>query len=177
MENQDRSAAESKVWSPKDLPASDWVLYASLNEELISKEIRLISDRTGWLNTTQSFLFGAFCLIVLSSNNKTETAQALMLAIPVLGLATLAACVLGVVGARQVIKELEYEREKFQKELNKMFGTKLPILGPNRDGFLKRTRHMGGLPFNGIVAALTLLWLIILFMRIQIQFTVLSTFK
>lgn len=177
MQNQDRSVAEGAGWSPKDLPASDWVLYASLNEELISKEIRLISDRTGWLNTTQSFLFGAFCLIVLSSNNKTETAQALMLAIPVLGILTLAACVLWVVGARQVIQKLECERERFQIELNNKFGTNIPLLGPNREGFLKKTRHMGGLPFNGIVLALLLLWLIILFMRIQIQFTILPTFK
>ena len=108
MENQSSATPEGSNWIPNDnLPASDWILYASLNEELISKEIRLISDRTGWLNTTQSFLFGAFCLIAVSSNNKGPTAQTLMLLIPVLGIMTLIACVLGVIGARQVIEKLE----------------------------------------------------------------------
>lgn len=177
MTNQDSPALEGTRWTPNDLPASDWVLYASLNEELISKEIRLISDRTGWLNTTQSFLFGAFCLIALSSNNKTETAQTLMLLIPVLGILTLAACVLGVIGARQVIEELEREREEFQIILNKKFGTSLPVLGPNRGGAIKKTRHLGGIPFNVIVAALLILWLAVLLNRIQLQLTFSSTLR
>lgn len=178
MENQSSATPEGSNWIPNDnLPASDWILYASLNEELISKEIRLISDRTGWLNTTQSFLFGAFCLIAVSSNNKGPTAQTLMLLIPVLGIMTLIACVLGVIGARQVIEKLELERERFQKELNRKFGTHIPILGPNRVGAIKSTRHMGGAPFNVIVASVGLLWLAVLLNRIQFQLTFLPTFR
>jgi len=178
MENQGSATPEDSNWTPNDdLPASDWVLYASLNEELISKEIRLISDRTGWLNTTQSFLFGAFCLIAVSSNNKGPTAQTLMLWIPVLGILTLIACALGVIGARQVIKELELEREKFQIWLNEKFGTKIPILGPNRGKAIKRTRHMGGAPFNVIVASLAILWLAVLLNLIHFQLTFLPTFR
>jgi|LakMenEpi03Aug12_release.lakeMendotaPanAssembly.Ray.scaffolds.fasta_scaffold613416_1 hypothetical protein len=147
MTNQDSPALEGTRWTPNDLPASDWVLYASLNEELISKEIRLISDRTGWLNTTQSFLFGAFCLIALSSNNKTETAQTLMLLIPVLGILTLAACVLGVIGARQVIEELEREREEFQIILNKKIWHKPPRAWAQSWGSNQEDKALGWHPF------------------------------
>jgi len=152
------------------LTPSDWCLYASLNEELISKEIRLISDRTGWLNTTQSFLFGAFCLIAVSSNNDTVTAQRLMLVIPILGLSTLAACFSGVVGARLVIETLEEQRAEFQQKLNGIFGTNHELIGPERQGKLRDSRRLGGLPFNVISLVLLALWLIILANRVQISF-------
>lgn len=152
------------------LTPSDWCFYASLNEELISKEIRLISDRTGWLNTTQSFLFGAFCLMAVSSNNNTVTAQRLMLLIPILGLLTLAACFCGVVAARMVIVELEAQRAEFQDKLNDIFRTKHAIIGPEREGRLRNSRRLGGWPFNTISLVLLLLWLAILANRIQITF-------
>lgn len=170
MEPPSQAPLDTNSPASHPLTPSDWVLYASLNEELISKEIRLISDRTGWLNTTQSFLFGAFCLIAVSSNNNTVTAQRLMLLIPLLGLTTLAACFFGVVAARIVILELELQRAEFQEKLNDLFGTTHQLIGPERQGRLRASRKLGGLPFNAISSVLLVLWLVILANRVQITF-------
>ena len=154
---------------PSKPTVSDWVLFATLNEELISKEIRLSSDRIGWLITTQSFLFGAFCLIAISSNNNTETARNLLLIIPVLGLLTLLGTMAGVIAARIVLVELEKQRGDFQKKLNVLFGTTFALIDTDRQGRLRGSRMLGGIPFNVITVVLLLLWGIILYHRVQLK--------
>ncbi len=155
---------------PAPTEPSDWIFLATLNEELISKEIKLISDRVSWLTTSQGFLFSAFCLLLISRNDKTtETANTLLFLIPVIALCSLVGISIGIFAAELVMDRLATERTFYTLVLKKIyFDIDIPDLGSERKGGLFCTGVMGRLPYYALAVFLFVIWTIILLGRVQV---------
>jgi hypothetical protein len=158
---------------PKPNSASDWVFIASFYEELINKELKLTSDRIGWMITSQSILFGAFCLIILNDDGSSSTIKRLSIAIPFIALAIIYGTFMGVNAARRVLTSLGKVRIQYQDILETMYSPlPMPRLGPKRANELSSTVFHGELPFYLVIACLTALWVVVLVDRLRIQFVV-----
>ena len=156
---------------PKPNSASDWVFIASFYEELINKELKLTSDRIGWMITSQSILFGAFCLIILNDDGSSSTIKRLSIAIPFIALAIIYGTFMGVNAARRVLTSLGKVRIQYQDILETMYSPlPMPRLGPKRTNELSSTVFHGELPFYLVIACLTALWVVVLVDRLRIQF-------
>jgi len=172
MKNNQESIEFNNINYPKPVTASDWVFIASFYEELINKELKLTSDRIGWMITSQSILFGAFCLIILN-DNPNVTIQRLSIAIPFIALVIIFGVLMGVNAARKVLTSLGNARTKYQEILEQIFKPlPMPRLGPKRVNELSSTVLHGELPFYLVIICLSALWFVVLVDRIKIQLVV-----
>jgi hypothetical protein len=142
--------------------AGDWILLASLNEEMLSKELRLINDRVGWITATQSILFGAFYVLLINQDKLPQAVNILPKVILLVSIPILVGAYIGVVAAQKVIDQLEKERSFYQRTLSEIFDYRIPDVGCYREGSLMGTRVLGSTPFFWVTVILFIIWVTIL---------------
>lgn len=147
---------------PKPTSASNWVMIAELYERWIEKELKLISDRIGWMITSQSILFGALSLIDLNSNANPGLKN-LSTTIPIFALIIILGVLMGVNAAQKALHCLGNTRIKYQKTLETIYSPlPMPRLGSRRANELAGTVPIGDLPFYFVILCLSSLWLVAL---------------
>jgi hypothetical protein len=163
----DKTKTLQPAKSPKEPPSvGDWVSLATLNENLLDKEHNLTNHRMAWMMSTQAFLFGAFCLILISQPKDQHTSAMLLNLIPCFGLAIAAAASLGILAAQSVVKVLERERSVYRDVLSKLFSyPAMPDVGCRRVGPLVWTRFGGVWPPRIIALGIGVNWLFVLLGR------------
>lgn len=168
--HEDIQARVAKVQIPTAPPTvGDWVFLAAVNEGLLDKEFTLANHRMSWMMTSQSILFGAFCLVGFNKDKNPEIAAMLLRFIPFAAWAIVLAGLSGIVAAQIVIYRLEHERSYYQAVLRKIFGADIPDIGSCRQGsWTGRTRFMGFVPSIVITSLLFLLWSYLLLSRLNI---------
>jgi hypothetical protein len=140
----------------------DWMLLASLNEQMLSEELKLLNDRIGWVMTSQSILFGAICVLVSNKEKIPDVAKEILHVIPYVALIIVVGSVYGIVSALQVIKHLEDERSVYQGGLSIIFEFKIPDLGSQRKGKLWWTRGLDFYLLAFVVGILLFSWVYII---------------
>jgi hypothetical protein len=152
---------------PQVLKIQDLCCLGSLIETKISHEINLIGYRMAALVISESFLFGAFAVILASpgsSTDPTTTIMTLLLGLPVLGFFLVLFAWPSLFAARRVMQALCRARGDVDKMLQKLTSKDVPHL-PNlgietREPSLKSTLWLGDLPLNAVPALLAVTWLL-----------------
>jgi hypothetical protein len=153
----------------------DWVFLATLNENLLDKEHNLTNHRMAWMMSTQAFLFGAFCVILINDPKDQRTSSMLLDLIPLFGLVVAITAIIGIFAAQLVIKVLETERSIYRDILSELFNySEMPDIGCNRDGWLFWTRFGGVWPPRIIAVGIAILWLKVLLQRFGISFGIID---
>jgi hypothetical protein len=145
---------------PQTSSVAELCCLGELVESKIAHEISLIGHRMTWLVVSESFLFGAFALLLTGmdiSKTLPQTSTMLLWFLPLIGISLVILVSFSLRAARAVLEALLEPRESIENALQNIVLGNLPSLGKNR-GKLQWTRTWGNVSLYGVPIMLLCAW-------------------